>query len=31
MEIFQNEELLDKLRAASCDEDLLALSEQYEV
>ena len=31
MEIFQNEELLDKLRAATCDEDLLALSEQYEV
>ena len=26
MEIFQNEELLDKLRKAECDEDLLELA-----
>ena len=31
MEIFQNEELLDKLRKAECDEDLLALACEYGV
>lgn len=31
MEIFQNEELLDKLRKAECDEDLLELADEFGV
>jgi PTS system ascorbate-specific IIA component len=31
MEVLQNEELLERLRAASCDEDLLGLAEEFGV
>lgn len=31
MDVLQNEELLERLRAASCDEDLLGLAEEFGV
>ena len=31
MEVLQNEELLERLRAVSCDEELLAVAEEFGV